>query len=389
LHSLDPLRMVFALCVVTLHMDWRLLPLGYLSVEFFFILSGFLIAGTRPTPPEELGRRFLGDLQRLYPLYLFAVLLTLPVSSGSEFGLRDYVFAATMTQSLGLNDAVINLPLWFLTCWFWAVQALRLLRSYLSPQLFTAICASLVLVGYVSIFGTTPSSGLNFSHEEYVGPFTIGLIRALTGIALGFCTHAAFREVSRAKLSWRTSSILELALAGLIIYVFAASARSDFDFAFAFIAVAFLAVFAAENGVLSRAMARVGSLGGERGQTLWRSGSLYVFLFHFPIILAWRRFVPGEPSRFQLVTMWFSTVSLSLIIGSLLNRAVHVAFAARRSPLARPQPDKCAAHSDEVSGILNNHPILRIDLAEMGIQGPSPSTASELVQRCGDSLPAK
>ncbi|MGB8983891.1 MAG: acyltransferase [Anaerolineales bacterium] len=77
--GLDGLRAVAFLLVFALHTDY--LQIGWVGVQFFFVLSGFLITGIlldmkRSLPPREYffkfyGRRFL----RIFPLYYFFLLL--------------------------------------------------------------------------------------------------------------------------------------------------------------------------------------------------------------------------------------------------------------------------------------------------------------------------
>jgi peptidoglycan/LPS O-acetylase OafA/YrhL len=77
--GLDGLRAIAFLLVFALHTDY--LQIGWIGVQFFFVLSGFLITGIlldmkKSLPPREYffkfyGRRFL----RIFPLYYFYLLL--------------------------------------------------------------------------------------------------------------------------------------------------------------------------------------------------------------------------------------------------------------------------------------------------------------------------
>jgi len=77
--GLDGLRAIAFLLVFALHTDY--LHVGWIGVQFFFVLSGFLITGIlldmkKALPPREYfskfyGRRFL----RIFPLYYFYLLL--------------------------------------------------------------------------------------------------------------------------------------------------------------------------------------------------------------------------------------------------------------------------------------------------------------------------
>ena len=84
--GLDGLRAIAFLLVFALHTDY--LQIGWIGVQFFFVLSGFLITGIlldmkKALPPRDYftkfyGRRFL----RIFPLYYFYLLLMSGVSVG-------------------------------------------------------------------------------------------------------------------------------------------------------------------------------------------------------------------------------------------------------------------------------------------------------------------
>lgn len=84
--GLDGLRAIAFLLVYALHTDY--LQIGWIGVQFFFVLSGFLITGIlldmkKSLPPRDYfskfyGRRFL----RIFPLYYFYLLLMSGVAVG-------------------------------------------------------------------------------------------------------------------------------------------------------------------------------------------------------------------------------------------------------------------------------------------------------------------
>ena len=119
IQSLDWLRGVAALLVMLLHLDQQLggtvvVPGGYLAVDFFFLLSGFVLAGAygRRLASGLTPRAFLVlRLVRLYPLYLLGLLLGIaalawrPAASfaGGLDGVR-------LVASVGLNAALLPTP---------------------------------------------------------------------------------------------------------------------------------------------------------------------------------------------------------------------------------------------------------------------------------------
>ena len=136
LPGLTALRLFAATYVLLAHVDpWQQLPIaqvplgfrllsaGVTGVSCFFILSGFILAYTHQQVPHPL-RFFRARFARIYPLYVFALLLSLP-----SF-LR---FMQTQSHAAGLLWAIpldllllqdwvpayahsINSPAWTLSC---------------------------------------------------------------------------------------------------------------------------------------------------------------------------------------------------------------------------------------------------------------------------------
>jgi peptidoglycan/LPS O-acetylase OafA/YrhL len=75
--ALDALRGLAAFAVMGQHVDGhirRLLPHGHLAVDFFFVLSGFVLAHAYGEDSSAVGF-FRARLTRLYPMYLVGTLL--------------------------------------------------------------------------------------------------------------------------------------------------------------------------------------------------------------------------------------------------------------------------------------------------------------------------
>ena len=79
--GINSLRFFAIALIVFYHLFRNILPGGFIAVEIFFCLSGFLIAGKLAQSVLtdgnfKYGGFLLGRLKRLYPTLLFCVLLT-------------------------------------------------------------------------------------------------------------------------------------------------------------------------------------------------------------------------------------------------------------------------------------------------------------------------
>jgi peptidoglycan/LPS O-acetylase OafA/YrhL len=110
------------------HFANRLLSLGFISVSFFFLLSGYILAVVYLRRGPTVGKRkfFLARFARIYPLSLIALLIDTPLAFYNLLGISGVVHAvvktglvfgvaATMLQAWILKYRGINNPSWSLS----------------------------------------------------------------------------------------------------------------------------------------------------------------------------------------------------------------------------------------------------------------------------------
>ena len=130
--ALTSLRFVAALWVVLFHVReiglWRggiapfraLVQLGYLGVSFFFVLSGFILVyvyGGRNVPKR---RFWQARFARVYPAYLFSLLVTAPGIPG----LLPMLRAMHGSPAIAISSFPVLLEAWFpRDLFFWNVVA--------------------------------------------------------------------------------------------------------------------------------------------------------------------------------------------------------------------------------------------------------------------------
>ena len=107
--GINSLRFFAIALIVFYHLFRNILPGGFIAVEIFFCLSGFLIAGKLAQSVLtdgnfKYGSFLLGRLKRLYPTLLFCVLLTLTLG----LIVNPDIFTGARTNTLGALTFTTN-----------------------------------------------------------------------------------------------------------------------------------------------------------------------------------------------------------------------------------------------------------------------------------------
>ncbi|MCV2349264.1 acyltransferase family protein [Paucibacter sp. Y2R2-4] len=220
--SLDGCRGLAAIVVVVFHLPWLFglgVPHGYLAVDFFFILSGWVLA--LAYEQKILGglsfKKFIVvRLARLYPLYLIALLLgalalLLKQAAGEKQPALTCVFQnMALAPCWAMKEAFpINSPSWSIfseifvnIVWFFVVSfGLTRFRHKLAVN-FCLIVLMWVFVGSIGryLYG--------FQSETIYE----GFIRAMAGFSSGVVLYSARGD---RRLVWYFSFMALLILAGL------------------------------------------------------------------------------------------------------------------------------------------------------------------------------
>ncbi len=158
---------------------------GYLCVEFFFMLSGYLLHRSFRREERHSTLHYVGKrLRRLYPEYAFAAIIAILLYGvlRREFDLTQAVQELLMLQNTGLfRMGGYNYP-----CWYIAVMMVSGILIYgmltVSRQTYVKVLAPLVILG-----GYTYLIGLRDGIEEwsYAGPVSQALLRGFCGMSVG------------------------------------------------------------------------------------------------------------------------------------------------------------------------------------------------------------
>ncbi len=223
LNSLTSLRGVFALVVVFFHFQYFYPDLnfpsffkkGYLAVDFFFILSGFILSYVyvqefRTVSYGTYHRFIVNRLARIYPLHVFTLFLLAFVSYvfgqsmdwhvGTIKDLPPSILLSNlmMTHSWGFNSQLtMNFPSWSISCeWFvymlfpvmaWGTTFLQEKRRWWPVVLILSL---LPIWGFHEFAGAGIATGSS-GRFDLTGDF--GLVRAMCEFFSGMMVYKIFR----------------------------------------------------------------------------------------------------------------------------------------------------------------------------------------------------
>lgn len=247
--------------------DAALLRQAYYFVDFFFVLSGFVIAsnyGARLVDRASLGSFLLLRLGRLYPLHLamlaaFIGLELLKFVPGLGATAADAPFATPQSapeaivtnllliHSLGVHDAYAwNTPSWSISTEFYTYVLFGIAAVLFRRHLIWLLLAALAL---------SPIA-LAMLHGSLAADYDYGLLRCVFGFAAGALAWQVYRELDRRR-TWQPTflAFTTMEVAGAAAVALAVATASGIgSLALPYLFAAAVLVFACEGGLLSRAL---------------------------------------------------------------------------------------------------------------------------------------
>ncbi|HEY4939929.1 MAG TPA: acyltransferase [Rhizomicrobium sp.] len=201
--TLDALRGVAALAVVLFHLSGPLAPEGYLAVDLFFLMSGFVVAAAyeeRLLQGWSSGAFLLVRLKRLWPVYAAGVVLGLLciaairwLQPGAGFSFPPASLAQVFAMSLLLLPQLVaydgpafpfNSASWSLSVeLFGNLAYAALARSLRTPILIVFAAAG--LAGLVLVAWRTGSLDAGVAYGDLAG----GYVRFLFSFSVGVLLH--------------------------------------------------------------------------------------------------------------------------------------------------------------------------------------------------------
>lgn len=288
-------RSVFGIGVNSHIASLALIKDAWLGVDFFFVLSGFVIASNYQRRlicrTVRLRDFLLLRLGRLYPLHLFALLATVSIVLFLRYGATGATRPDLPTDQLALSPFLANLLL---------LHGLHVGRSIMwnqwnhpswsiSAELFTYLvfaCSwrflrglTWLLTGLIII--AAPPVILTM-HGNLDVTSDLGLFRAMLGFALGVVVlHAVGSEAVCAAFEQLTAveaTIAELLLSATAVALVWVSGRTPLSIVAPFLFAGVVLLFSREKGIVSRALKT------SPMQALGR-WSYSIYLLHYPLQL--------------------------------------------------------------------------------------------------------
>jgi peptidoglycan/LPS O-acetylase OafA/YrhL len=299
--ALDSWRGICALAVAIFHYSFvmkteiiqnAILSNSYLFVDFFFVLSGFVVCHAyrgRLESPRKVGGFVLRRFGRLWPLHaalLFVLMLIVTVinlygrhpdsltitDATGNYSLLALALNAALLTAMGLYGNAWNSPAWSIgaelyTYLLFAAVVVFAGKRLLGASLALTLGASLVLLAFAPAL---MNSTADFGFVRCIGGFFAGVVT--------YHVHEATRERKLPLPS--VAEVAVVALAGLFMLV--AGDGPDEVHALSLLAPAVfgaaILVFARERGALSKVL-QVRPL---RALGRW---SYSIYMVHMPILL--------------------------------------------------------------------------------------------------------
>ena len=320
---LDSFRGLCALSVVVFHLhllqgfsEWDFFRSAGLMVEFFFILSGFVLAhryGAAPFNLASLSQFMLSRTFRIVPLHLAMLLLfsllTLHLGGAFDADTQAQWWYQLLLLQAWLPDAdpfAFNGPAWSISVEYYLYVLFGLILWAVSKGrylIFAAIVAACAVCVWL---------GLDFSRS--------GGFRGLMCFFLGALTYHGFVRWPAARLNAVWGTIVEVLLLVALYFVITAQyPTKSFYAAWAFALGVWL--FAFESGAVSKLLRHDGFVNMGK----W---SFSIYLTHYAVLylleLGLERFAPalllqhGEKIYLSLGSAWGDNTAALLILALVL-----------------------------------------------------------------------
>lgn len=307
---LDAMRGFAACVVMTLHYGYLGSTNAYMAVDFFFLLSGFVLAHAYFNRENLSFWSFVQyRFARLYPLHLVTFLATavLFTAIGLEWFDGEFVLHALMLHNLGLGPprVAFNAPAWSISVEFWVNVAIGLfvvaaLRFKLSRTLRNVVLIAIAAVCYGVLL--VWHGHLNAYYHDLMPLVNLGLLRGLASICVGVLLYDVYLYFSARPSDGRhmTLQVLTpLCLIGFAALMIVPIKETPLDFVILAGLMLILVVAGFETGPLAVLARKFDFLGKI---------SFSIYLVHIPIQILLDHLLDDAAGKFGGYVIQFAAV---------------------------------------------------------------------------------
>jgi peptidoglycan/LPS O-acetylase OafA/YrhL len=251
--ALDSLRGICAIMVAIYHFSSishlaaaPFIKNGFLFVDFFFVLSGFVIAssyGDRLRNGFSISRFMFLRLGRLYPLHIFVLCLYLPLAMFSTYSVSHFwgtVFLLHAFSSEQLGNW--NPPSWSISAEVWTYLVFAFLCRF-SGRLLPWLLGTLIIVA--------PPIILQMSDRYLDVCFEGALMRCLFGFSMGALAFMYWSGRKGPSVSSTIYTLMELSAVAASLLLVSIAGAGPLSFLCPPVFAATVLVFAHERGAIS------------------------------------------------------------------------------------------------------------------------------------------
>lgn len=229
--------------------DWILLISykGWLGVDLFFILSGFVISYVHQTDFKDgislhsLKRFMILRFIRIYPVHFIATISLIPIywvashyfqyqSPADAFSFTKFFYSLSLTNGLGIPESAgWNVPSWSVSSEAFAYLLFPCLTFlFFARTMPIAVC----LLSITVIFIVTTAIGWNFSNgERYISSWSANILRITSEFSVGCLLFNIYKIKNKFPL-YQITSLAFIAVA--VMTVLEISSKLDILFLIAF-----------------------------------------------------------------------------------------------------------------------------------------------------------
>ena len=221
--ALDTLRGIAATAVALGHLGLFFDRAYYLAVDFFLVLSGFVLAHSYYFRPRiTLAQFAYFRWARMYPLHLLTLLAVVLIGypGTSDVDTRELVLHFLFIQNMGFgpDPLVLNVPSWTISVEFWINIGIFAVLAMCGYGLTGRNCIVIAIIGAVSFAILARYTGHLWTNTyDFKGVLNAGLVRCTASFCVGILTYRIFTLSRKRRSSASLDALLIVAFAACLV----------------------------------------------------------------------------------------------------------------------------------------------------------------------------